>query len=150
MGLSKRRTIRNNDPEKQGREVSSLCLCGQGNLSRSLRRNGFQPRAQPPDQPAQHDQSDRDQLRASHDSAKYRSPPRIVANELQEITRNAIKEEVRGNHLAIELFPLEQPHQNEKIRQLNRRLKKLRRLQRNSQWRTHPCLCDRTGKSHAP
>src|SRR5579863_4479484 len=109
-----------------------LCVSVVKRLPRRLSRNSLEPRPEPPDQSAQHDQANRDQLRPGHDPAKHRAPSRIVAQELKEIARHAIKEEISSDHLPIELLPLQQPHQNKEIGQLDRRLEKLRRLKRNS------------------
>src|ERR1700685_2129036 len=148
MALSKKRTIHKVGGKAE--TVSSRWLVVKRDLSRSLRRNGLQPRTQPPDQPAEQDQSDRDQLRPCHDSAKHRPTSGIVAQELKKITRHTVQDEISRDDLPVELFPLQQPHQDEEIRQLDRRFKKLRRLQRNSPRRAHPSLRTRTGKGHAP
>src|SRR5208282_1174302 len=85
-----------------------------------------------------------------HDSAKHRTSSRIVAQELKKIARHAIQEEISRNHLAIEFLPLQQPHQNEEIGQLDSRLKKLGRLERYSKRRTHPGLGNRIGEGYPP
>src|SRR5579863_6122111 len=110
-----------------------------GNLPRRLRRNRLQPRPQPPDQP-----------RPRHDSTEHRASSGIVAQELKKIAGHAVKEKIGCEHLSVELFPFEQPHQEKEIRQLNRRLEKLRGFERNAQRRAYPGLSNWTGESHTP
>ena len=53
-------------------------------------------------------------------------------------------------HLPVEFLALEQPHQNEEIRQFDRRFEKLRGLERYSQRRVGIQIGDGIGKRHAP
>src|SRR5271166_1983835 len=98
-----------------------------------LRRNILSPRPQPPNEPAADHQPERNQLRPGHRPAKDRPAPRIVSQIFQEEPRYAIDEQERAKYLPIELPALQQPHQEEEVRQLDRRLEQLRRLQRHVQ-----------------
>src|ERR1700686_3796958 len=91
------------------KQNSPLCLCepcGERGLPRSVCRQSLHPRPQPPDQPAQHDQPNGDQLGAAHNAAEHRPASGIVAQELKEIAGHAIKEEVSPNYLSVELLVL--------------------------------------------
>ena len=95
-------------------------------------------------------QANRDQLRPGHDSAKDLAAPGIVANEFQEIAGHAVENEVSRQHLPVEFLALEQPHQNEEIRQFDRRFEKLRGLKRYAQRSIGIRVGDGIGKRHAP
>src|SRR5580693_4040812 len=57
---------------KDSKSKCLLCLSVvKRDLPSSLRRKRLQPRAQPPDQPTQNDQANRDQLGPGHDPAKH-------------------------------------------------------------------------------
>ena len=58
--------------------------------------------------------------------------------------------EIGRQHLAIELLASEDPHQNEKIRQLDGRFEKLRGLEWYPQWCVGIQIGDGVGKSHTP
>src|SRR6185369_11792088 len=91
-----------------------------------------------------------DQLRAAHHSAQHFAATRIVTQEFQEITRDAIKNQKSCEHLSVKSLSLEQPHENEKVRELNRGFEQLGRLQRNVKRRTRDRICQRICKCHSP
>ena len=76
--------------------------------------------------------------------------PGIVAKEFQKITRHAIEDEKGGQYLSIELFALEQPHQDKEICQFDCRLEQLCGLKRHSSAEFKNSIGDGIGESHAP
>src|SRR5579862_4741234 len=115
-----------------------------------MRRNYAGRRLQPPDQSARNHQADRDQLSSSHDPAENFTASGIVADEFQKIPGNAIENEISGQHLSVKFLALEDPHQNEKVRQLNRRLEELGGLERYSEGGVGIQIGDGIGESHSP
>ena len=118
--------------------------------SHRLRRHVLRPRPQPPDQPAADNQPYRNQLRARHRAAEHRPAARIVAQKFQKKSRHAVNKHERTEHLAIEFSTLQQPHQEEEIRQLHRRLEQLRRLERHVERSAGNRVCQGIRKHYAP
>src|SRR6267378_5744876 len=73
---------------------------------------------QPTDQSAADDQQDGNQLRSRHQSAKDFAAPRIVAQELDEVTLDSVKDHECAPHLPIEFLSTEQPGQQQEIEEL--------------------------------
>src|ERR1700733_8719745 len=98
-----------------------------------MRRNHSGRRLQPPDQSTCNYQANRNQLSTGHDAAENLTAPGIVANEFQKIAGDAVKDEISRQHLSVKFLTLEDPHQDKKIRQLDRRFEQLGGLERYSQ-----------------
>src|SRR6476469_10293765 len=111
---------------------------------------GSHPTLEEPDHPAHHHQPNRDQLRSTHQSSEHKPAPRVSAQKLEKEPRYAIQNQIRSKHLAIEFFPLQHPHQQKEIRQLHRRLKQLRWLERLVQRRAHQIMRYGIRERHAP
>src|SRR6202050_5462915 len=106
--------------------ISSAQRSGLPRSLKRLRRHILRPGPQPPDHTAAYHQPDCDQLRPRHRPAKHRPAPRIVPQIFQKKSRHTIDEQERAKHLAIEFSVLQKPHQEEEVRQLDRRLEQLR------------------------
>jgi hypothetical protein len=114
------------------------------------RRNRLRPGPQPPDQSTGKHQPHRDQLRARHRAAKDRPAAVIVAQIFEEESGDAVDEHERANDLAFKLPALEQPHEEEEIRQLHRRLEQLRGFEGFVQGRSRNGVRQRIVEDYAP
>ena len=115
----------------------------------SCSRGGLGCAAQPQDAAANH-QQDGNQLGPRHHSTEDLAPSRIVAQEFQEVPRKTVQEEISSEDLAIELLPLEQPHEDKEIRQLDGSFEELRWFQSLAQRSSYPLLRQRIGEGDAP
>src|SRR5258708_35664792 len=76
------------------------------------------PAFQPPVQSAADDQQDRNQLRFRHQAPEDFAAPRIVAQELDEVTLDSVQDHKSAKHLPVEPPALEQPDQQQEIEEL--------------------------------
>src|SRR5450631_3046578 len=98
-------------------------------LARRARRNRPHPRPQPPDNSTSDDQTNRNQLGSRHGPAENFATPGIIAQEFKKEASHPVKHEECAHYLPVEFPALKQPGENEEIRDLDGRFKKLRRLE---------------------
>ena len=116
----------------------------------SLGRDCFRSGAEPPDDASGEDQENGDQLGAAHEAAENDAASGVAAEKLQQEAGDAIKDQICGEDLAIELFALDHPGKQEEIGQLDGGLEKLRGLQGATEGRFRNAGCQRIGKSDSP
>src|ERR1700740_2184778 len=105
---------------------------------------------EPPDHATQNHQPNRDQLCPAHQPAKDRTAAGIATEEFQEEARHSIDNQVRAEHLAIELLALQHPHEQEEVCQLHREFKELGRLKRLVERSSDQIMRHRIGERDAP
>src|SRR5437588_1128732 len=113
-------------------EVSTRNLaCWNLSLPCGLCRNGLgHTTLEPPDQTSGNDQPDRDQLRPRQRAPENFATTRIAAQKFKEESRDTVEEQIGANYLPIEFLARQKPGEEEEIRQLYRRFKKLSGLKR--------------------
>jgi hypothetical protein len=105
---------------------------------------------QPPDQPAADDQTNRNQLRSGHHSAEDFASARVTAQEFDEVALDPVEDHETGKYLSIEFLSLEQPHQENEVKELSGGFDQLSRLQSFVEWCAGPTAGQRVGEDHAP
>src|ERR1700757_2039587 len=75
--------------------------------------------AEPPDDSAEKDENDGNQLRAGHETAEYGAAARIAAQEFEKVPRHAVQDQIGTDDLAIELLALEHPGEHEEVGELH-------------------------------
>ena len=86
---------------------------------------------EPPDECAEEDEADGDELSSGHGAAEDGAAAGIAAQKLEEITGNSVEEKIGAEYLAVEFLTFEQPHQQEKVGQFDRGFKELSGFQRH-------------------
>src|SRR5450631_399106 len=105
---------------------------------------------QPPDHSTADHQQDRNQLRSRHQPAEDFSASGIVAQELDEVTLNSVKDHEAAKHLPIEPLALEQPDQQQKIEELGSGFDQLCRFNPDTERSSTDRIRQRIRKDHAP
>src|SRR5229473_4913557 len=105
---------------------------------------------QPPDQSTADDQQDGNQLRSRHQAAKDFAAPRIVAQELDEVTLDSVQDHEGAPHLPIEFLSSEQPGQQEEIEELGGGFDQLCRFDPDAERSSTDGIRQRVREDHAP
>src|SRR6202163_708522 len=105
---------------------------------------------QPPDQSTADDQQNRNQLRSRHQATKDFAAPRIVAQELDEVTLDSVQDHEGAPHLPIESLSTEQPGQQQEIEKLGRGFDQLCRFNPDAEWSSTNAIRQRIREGHAP
>ncbi|SRR5579884_49612 len=95
------------------------------------------------------DEQQRDELGRAHDAAEHRTAIRICAQELEEIARDAVQEEIGRRDLAFEVAVVEDPQKKKEDQKLGREFVNLRRVQPDAERCSCP-LCEWVGEGHTP
>lgn len=106
--------------------------------------------AKVPDQAASQHQSDGDQLGSAQRTAEDRAPAGVVADELEEETRDTVQEQIRAEDLPLKLLSHQQPAENEEDSQLDSGLKQLCRLECLTEGSAYNFMRQGIGESNAP